>query len=186
MPTRPSHRPAFSSLTVSLFTGLYLFLITSRDFWMETWALLGARPATLVLVTGGFFCLFIATCATFSWKQVMKPLFAVLIFAAATAAWFMDDDGVFRTDGDAAFPPLRFALHMLIFGGLPAALLMWVKVIHRPFFWQLRGNLATAVPALLVAVVVASTHATKYASIVAEDWKVADSSAAGAAVTHRP
>lgn len=64
--------------------------------------------------------------------------------------------------------------------------MLWVKVIHRPFFWQLRGNLAIAVPALFVAVVVASTHATKYASIVAEDWKLADSSAAGTDVTHRP
>lgn len=189
MPTRPSHRPAFSSLTVSLVTGLYLFLITSRDFWMETWALLGARPATLVFVTGGFFCLFIATCATFSWKYAMKPLFVTLILTAATAAWFMDDDGVFRTapaSGDAAFQPLPFAFHLLIFGGLPAALLLWVKVVHRPFFWQLRGNLAIAVPALLVAIVVASTHATKYALIVEQDLKVADSSAAGAAVIHRP
>ncbi|MGJ7040989.1 lipid A ethanolaminephosphotransferase [Shinella sp. BE166] len=190
-PSHLSARPSFASLTVSLATGLYLFLITSRDFWMETWALLGARPDTLVLVTGGFFCLFIATCAIFSWKNVMKPLFILLLLIAAAAAWFMDDDGVFRAteQGEgAAFQPIRFAFHMLAFAGIPAAFLLWVKVVHRPFFWQLRGNLAIAVPTLVVALAVALTHSGKYASIVEEDLKVADGgSAAGASlITHRP
>ena len=195
MSTRPAPRlrsvprPAFGSLTVGLATGLYLFLVTSRGYWMETWALLGARPGTLALVTAGVFCLFIATCAAFSWRQVMKPLFAVLLIAAATAAWVMDEDGVFRAapESAAAFQPLRFAFHMLVFGVAPAALLFWVKVVHRPFFWQLRGNLAIAVPTLVIALAVALTHSSKYASIVEEDMKLADSgNAVGGAVTRRP
>lgn len=181
----PSAGPAFASLTVSLATGLYLFLLTSRDFWMESWVLLGARPGTLALVTGGLFCLFIATCVAISWKRVMKPLFAALLLLAAAAAWFMDEDGVFRAG--SPFQPIGLALHMLVFGVLPAALLLWVKVVHRPFFWQLRGNLAIAVPLLTVAFAVTLTHATKYASIVEEDLKVADSSqAAGASIIRRP
>jgi len=182
-------RPAFGSQTVGLVTGLYLFLVTSRDFWTETWAVLGARPGTLALMTAGVFCLFIAICAAFSWKQVMKPLFAALLIAAATAAWFMDDDGVFRAapNAEAAFQPLRFAFHLLVFGVAPAALLFWVKVAHRPFFWQLRGNLAIAVPTLVIALAIAATHAGKYASIVEDDMTVADSSSAvGAFVTQRP
>lgn len=181
----PAARRAFGSLTVSLATGLYLFLITSRDFWMESWALLGARPGTLALVTGGFLCLFIAACVAVSWKRVMKPLFAALLLLAAAAAWFMDEDGVFRAG--TSFQPLSLAVHMLVFGGLPVALLLWVKVVHRPFFWQLRGNLAIAVPMLAVALAIALTHATKYALIVEEDLKIADSgNAAGASVRHRP
>lgn len=178
-------RPAFGSLTVSLLTGLYLFLLTSRDFWMETWGVLGARPGTLLLVAGGFFCLFIAICVALSWARVMKPVFVLLVLAAAAAAWFMDEDGFFHAApaGETSFKPLRFAVHMLIFGGLPAILLLWVKVAHRPFFWQLRGNLAIAVPMLAIAIAVAVTHATKYARIVAEDLKVADS---GNTLIHRP
>lgn len=178
-------RPAFGSLTVSLVTSLYLFLVTSRDFWTESWALLGAHPGTLALVTGGVFCLFIATCVAASWKQVMKPLFVALLLVAAAAAWLMDEDGVFRAE--ASFQPLQLAVHMLVFGMLPAALLVWVRVVHRPFFWQLRGNLAIAVPMFAVALAVALTHTTKYALIVEEDLKVADSgNAAGASVIHRP
>lgn len=181
----PAARPAFGSLTVSLATGLYLFLVTSRDFWMESWALLGARPGTLALVTGGFLCLFIVTCVAVSWKRVMKPLFAALLLLAAAAAWFMDEDGVFRPH--ASVQPLSLAVHMLVFGGLPAALLLWVKVVHRPFFWQLRGNLAIAVPMLAVALAIALTHATKYALIVEEDLKLADGgNAAGASIIRRP
>lgn len=186
----PAASPAFSSLAVSLATGLYLFLIASRDFWMESWALLGARPITLALVAGGLFCLFVATCVAFSCKRVLKPLFVTLLLLAAAAAWFMDEDGVFRAapaGAEAAFQPLRLAFHMLAFGVLPATLLLWVKVVHRPFFWQLRGNLAIAVPMLAVALAIALTHATKYASIVEEDLKIAGSgNAADASVIHRP
>ena len=97
----------------------------------------------------------------------------------------MDEDGVFRAG--SPFQPIGLALHMLVFGVLPAALLLWVKVVHRPFFWQLRGNLAIAVPLLAVALAVTLTHATKYASIVEEDLKVADSGqAAGASIIRRP
>ncbi|MDX3977201.1 phosphoethanolamine transferase domain-containing protein [Shinella sp.] len=99
------------------------------------------------------------------------------------------DDGVFRAAGEAAtFQPLRFGFHMLAFAGIPAAFLLWAKVVHRPFFWQLRGNLALAVPTLVVAPAVALTHSGKYASIVEEDLKVADGgNAAGASfITRRP
>ena len=74
--------------------------------------------------------------------------------------------------GEAAtFQPLRFGFHMLAFAGIPAAFLLGVKVVQRPFFWQLRGNLAMPCRR----------------SIVEEDLVADGGNAAGASlITRRP
>lgn len=176
-------RPAVASQTAGILVGLYLFFMTSRDFWPEALSRLGERPATLSLLAAGLACLFVAACVIFSWKKMMKPLLAALVLAVAGAVWLLDEDSPFRSFSDNA---AGFTLHMLVFGAVPATLLLWMRVRHGSFFWQLRGNLAIAVPALAIALCVMATHLTDYISIAADEMTVADAADAGATVTVLP
>ncbi|MCR6500182.1 phosphoethanolamine transferase domain-containing protein [Shinella sp. CPCC 101442] len=178
------YRPAFSSQTIGIATGLYLFLLTSRDFWPETQALLGRQPGTLTLLAAGLACLFIGTCVIVSWKKMrMKPLFVVLVLLTASAVWLLDQDSPFRANGGTAGD---FAAHMVLFGLVPMALLLWARVRHGSFFWQMRGNLAVAVPALAIALCVMATHLTDYISIVGEEMGIAGVEDTCANVTVHP
>lgn len=174
--------PALPSQSVGIVTGLYLFLLVIRDFWPETLAQLGGRPGTLAFLTAGLACLFIGTCVIVSWKKMMmKPLLVVLVLLTAAAVWLLDQDSPFRALGSDIG---GFATHMALFGLVPSALLLWIHIQHGSFFWQIRGNLAVAIPAIVIALCVMGTHLADYAAIAGEE--IAGAGDAGAAVTVRP
>lgn len=177
-------RPQLGSIAVSILTALYLLALTNRSFWSKGWLYLDGRPTTLFSIAVGIACLYIAFCVAVSLKYVMKPVFILLILASAAGAWFMDRYGVIidmemirnaaETNSAEAGHLITpgFVLHMLAYGVLPAALLLWVKVRHHTFFWKLRANLAIILPALVIALVAGLSHARVYAATVRahHDW----------------
>ena len=177
-----SLRPAFASQSVSIVTGLYLFVLIILDFWPETLARLGEQPGTLALLTTGLACLFVGTCVIVSWKKMMmKPLLVLLVLLTAAAVWLLDQDSPFRAFGGEI---ANFATHMALFGLVPMALLLWIRIRHGSFFWQMRGNLAVAIPAIAIALSVMTIHLTDYVAIAGEE--IAGGGDAGLAVTARP
>lgn len=177
-------RPQLGSIAVSILTALYLLVLTNGSFWSKGWFYLGGRPTTFFSIAVGIACLYIAVCVAVSVKYLMKPIFILLILASAAGAWFMDRYGVIidmemirnaaETNSAEAGHLITpgFLLHMLVYGGLPAALLLWVKVRHNTFFWKLRANLAVILPAVVIALVAGLSHARLYASTVRmhRDW----------------
>ena len=170
-------RPAFANQSVGIVTGLYLFLLIIRDFWPETLARLGEQPGTLALLTAGLACFFVGTCVIVSWKKMMmKPLLVALVLLTAGAVWLLDRDSPFRAFGGEI---VSFATHMALFGLVPVALLLWIRIRHGSFFWQMRDN-----PAIAIALSVMTIHLTDYVAIAGEE--IAGAGGAGPAVTVRP
>ena len=113
--------------------------------------------------------------------MMMKPLLVVLTLLTASAVWLLDQDSPFRTFGGDI---TSFATHMALFGLLPVALLLWIRIRHGSFFWQMRGNLAVAIPAIAIALSVMTIHLTDYIAIAGEE--IAGIGDAGSAVTVHP
>ena len=177
-------RPQLGSIPVSILTALYLIALTNHSFWAKGWLYLDGRPTTFASIVIGIACLYIALCVAVSVKYLMKPLFILFIFTAAAGAWFMDQYGVIidmemmrnaaETNSAEAGHLITpgFLLHMLVYGALPSALLLWVRVKHHTFFWKLRANLAVILPALVIALVAGFSHARVYAATARthRDW----------------
>lgn len=177
-------RPELGSITVSILTALYLLAVTNGSFWTKGWLYLDGRLTTFASIAIGVASLYIAVCVAVSLKYVMKPLFVLLILASAAAAWFMDRYGVIidtemirnaaETNSAEAGHMITpgFVLHMLAYGVLPSALLLWVKIRHRPFLWKVRANLTVIVPMVVIALVAGFSHARVYAATVRNhrDW----------------
>ena len=100
-------------------------------------------------------------------RWTLKPLLAALIIATAFASWFMQAYGVYldptmlrnalRTDPTEAGELFSAALllHVLIYAGLPLALLWRVRIVNRPWRRALLvrlGLIVLAVLAMLVSV----------------------------------
>ena len=180
----PLWRPQLGSIVVSILTALYLLALTNHSFWSKGWLYLDGRLATFASIAIGIACLYIALCVAVSLKYAMKPIFIMLILASAAGAWFMDTYGVIidmemirnaaETNSAEAGHLITpgFLLHMLVYGVLPSAILMWVRVRHHTFFWKLRANLAIIVPALVIALVAGLSHGRAYAAAVRShhDW----------------
>ncbi|MGH6858785.1 MAG: phosphoethanolamine transferase [Phyllobacterium sp.] len=177
-------RPGIGSVSLSIIVALYLIATANLTFWGKTFALLGGQPLASAFLMIGLACAFIALCVSVSLKYVTKPIFIALVLVSAATSWFMDNYGVIvdvemlqsavnTTNAEAGhFINTAFVWHMLLFGVLPAVLIAWVKVKHRPYLQKVKWNMAVIAPALLILLLAAFAHASTYLSLGREhrDW----------------
>ena len=153
-------RPRIGSITLSVLVSVYLVALTNRTFWSKIHTYLADYPAaiwTLYLAMGVLFVAFLTAL-----KYVAKPFFVLLIVAAAIGSWFTDTFGViidsdmvrnaFQTTPAEAQHLITpgFIVHMFVFAMLPVALLLWVRVDHRPIFQTVARNTAVVLACLVV------------------------------------
>ena len=166
-------RPTLSSDALVLLAVLFFAAASNGPFWRgvldgrsladaSTWSFAASVAVMLLAVH-------VLMIAPFAHRWVVKPLLALLLLVTAFASFFMQRYAVFldptmlrnvlRTDVKEARELLgpALALHVLIFGVLPAALLWRVRVGVRPWkralllrigLWL--GALAALVGALLL------------------------------------
>jgi lipid A ethanolaminephosphotransferase len=166
------------SKTLSLLTALYILAVFNITFWKKIHAYLWAYPFTIAALYVGIFALFSALLVTFSVKYLMKPLFAILIVGASSAAWFMDQFGavidkdmirnVFETTSAEANGLVTKAvvLHLLFTAVIPVLLLFYVKIRHQNFPRKLLANLALVGSCLIVVLAIGFTNSKAIASAV--------------------
>ncbi|AYD03568.1 lipid A ethanolaminephosphotransferase (plasmid) [Neorhizobium sp. NCHU2750] len=164
-------------MTLAVAAALYLVVFTNRTFFTRAYAYFDSHLA-LAAFSFGLTCLFAAFTIAISVKYLLKPVLVLMIFAAASASWFMDGFGTIidvdmirnaaqTTSSEAGHlitPP--YLLHMTVFAILPSLVVCWVKVEHRNFFGKVRWNLTVIVPLLLVALACGVSSARSIASVV--------------------
>ncbi|MBB3966561.1 phosphoethanolamine transferase [Rhizobium metallidurans] len=171
-------RPTIGSVTLSAIVGLYLALFTNFTFWKKVHAYLGFEPGAVIALYIAIITLFIAATTLFSAKYVIKPVLIFLIIAAAMAAWFTDSFGVV-IDTDMIRNAMQttpseaqhlitpgLLLHALLFGLVPVALVLWVRVVHRPIMQKLLWNSVTVIACLAVFSVAALVYSKAYTTAI--------------------
>jgi lipid A ethanolaminephosphotransferase len=171
-------RPRIGSVTLSAIVGLYLVLFTNFTFWKKVHAYLGFEPGAVVALYIAIAMLFIGAITLFSAKYVIKPVLIFLIIAAAMAAWFTDSFGVIL-DSDMIRNAMQttpaeaqhlitpgLLLHALLYGVIPIALVLWVRVVHRPILQKLLWNSLTVIACFAVFAVAALTYSKTYTAAI--------------------
>ncbi|MDI7861688.1 phosphoethanolamine transferase [Rhizobiaceae bacterium n13] len=185
--SEPRHktRPQIGSVTLSVLVALYLLFATNQTFWMKSakyFALdLFALAALIIGLSAGFIALF----TPLSQKFIAKPVFIFCILAAAAASWFIDRFGIVidaemirnavqttPTEAGHLITP-GFLWHMLIVGVVPALLVGWVEIRHRPFWSKAAHNLAVVLPCLIVFALAGYSHFKTFAGIFRQHRELA-------------
>ncbi|MGB6118213.1 MAG: phosphoethanolamine--lipid A transferase [Mesorhizobium sp.] len=170
----PAYRPTIPALGLTLATAIYLLAITNRTFWSKALAYFdghGLQLAGLALV---LLLLHIAVLAIFSGKRLQKPVAIACILIAAASSYFVDRFGVIldrrmfvnivettQTEAGQLLTP-ALVLHMLLYGVLPAAVVMWIRIAPRPRGAAFRQAAFTSISAFLVALAIVSSQASFY------------------------
>ncbi len=176
--TTRSLRPALSSVTLTVLAAAYLLFLTNFTFWSKGLTYFDGHPGALAAFAAGLLALHVAALTVFSVKLVLKPLLVFLILVSALSAYFTDTFGVIinhdmirnaavtTTNEAKHLITPRFALHFLLFGALPAALLVWVRVRHEPIAVKFRQHLAIIAACLLIAGGVTYVYFLEYATVM--------------------
>ena len=141
-------RPAVHTETLVLACAAYVMLAGNGPFWRaalagrswdqaDTW---GFSAALFISLTA----FYTAVAAPLSSRFTVRPLLALILLVTAAASYYMERysvymdrpmlANVFATDYKEARELLGFgmAIHILVFGVLPAALLWWPRLKRRP------------------------------------------------------
>ncbi|WP_427025336.1 phosphoethanolamine transferase [Aureimonas ureilytica] len=156
-------RPLIGSVTLSILTAAYLLLLPNRTFWRKGLAYFSGHEAQLAFLGLGLFLLFVALLTTVSVKYAMKPIFIALILVAASASYYVDTFGILVTrdmiqnimlttpsEARHLFTP-NMALHLTLFGLLPALAIALVRIEHRRFPAKFVHNVLVILPAVIGA-----------------------------------
>jgi lipid A ethanolaminephosphotransferase len=155
-------RPVVGAATLAALVAAYLLAAANVTFWSKAWEGF-ATGAALAAFAAATFAIFLAVTIGLAFRYVAKPVYVFAILAAAGASYFTDGFGtlinanmlenVLATNSNEAgeFLTAGFLIHILVFGILPSAVVLWVRVRHRPFPAAFRSNVLAATLLLALA-----------------------------------
>ena len=171
-------RPSLGSLSTSILVAIYLLVFLNATFWGKAGVYLKDSPIAFVALCVAILALFAIGTVAVSVKYIMKPVLIFYIAVATGAAWFTDTYGVFvdtnmvrntfettqAESKDLLTPGL--VMHFALYLVLPAALLLWVRVIHQPFGRKLRQNLVIIFGCFLIFTSLGVTFYKPYSAVI--------------------
>lgn len=155
-------RPEIGAVTLAALVAVYLLAAANLTFWSKAWEAFASGTALAAFAVATL-AIFLAVTIGLAFRYVAKPLYVFAILSAAGASYFTDAFGTLinsnmlenvlaSNSGEAGefFTP-ALIIHLLVFGILPSALVVWVRLRHRPFGTALRLNLLSVLGLLAFA-----------------------------------
>ena len=161
-------RPAIHTETLVLLVAAFLMAAGNGPFWRAALAGRAWSDAGTWLFAGAVFtslsAFYLAFAAVLSFRHTVRPLLAVLLLVTAAASYYMERYAVYldrpmlanilATNYKEARELLGWGMagHVLLWGGLPAALLWWPRLQRRTLARALAVRAAWVAGAVTVGV----------------------------------
>ena len=156
-------RPVLSPFALNFAVSAYLLALCNATFWGHLFRLFADRPLSAWVFAGAVWALMLLVIQLLAVRRAQKPVLALLIVIAAVTSFYMDTLGVVidremiqnavtttMTESKHLITP-QFLIHVGLYGLIPAALVLAVRVQRRTV-WRALGvwSLVTAASAALV------------------------------------
>jgi lipid A ethanolaminephosphotransferase len=137
-------RPAMRPLTLSLLVTGVILLGHNRTLWARLSEVLGPQPLMLAAMAGAVAAFVLSIVLLLAPRWLQKPWLVALLIIGAVASYYTDRLGV-RIDREMIQNAMNttgaesrhlitagFVGHVLLWGVLPAAGVVWVRLVRRP------------------------------------------------------
>lgn len=165
-PTTPSSssRPGLTPLVLNLAVTTYLFALCNATFWGHLLRIFEGRMLLGVVCAGAIWALLFLVVSLLAVRWAQKPVLVALLLIAAASSYYADKLGVIvdremiQNAMTTTFAESRhlitvdFLTHIVLYGLLPSALVLWVRV-RRPSLLRGLGGWALSVVGSVAMVV---------------------------------
>jgi lipid A ethanolaminephosphotransferase len=168
-------------LTLASLVILYAFVAFNITFWGKGFEIFGTNFVQLAVFTGAVFLLTLAFFAMFNLPYLMKPFLAFTLVLGAVTSYYMDKLGVvidrdmIQNVATTTVTESKhlltgaFVLHVLVFGVLPAALmLVFVRLKPQKIWVAVVSPVLVPVLCIALAAGLLMSHYKTYASVLRE------------------
>jgi lipid A ethanolaminephosphotransferase len=157
------NRPTLSPFVLNVSVATYLMALCNSTFWGNLFRIFDRQPIAAWAFAGAVWALMLLVVSFLAVRRAQKPVLVALLIIAAITSFYMDTLGVVidrdmiqnamtttMAESKHLITP-QFLIHVGLYGVVPAALVIWVR-IRRATVWRgLAGwALATAGSAVLV------------------------------------
>jgi lipid A ethanolaminephosphotransferase len=175
------NRPMLSPLMLNILVTLYLMALCNATFWGHLFRIFDGQLVAAWVFAGAVWALMLLVISLLAVRRAQKPVLMALIVIAAVTSFYMDTLGVVIdremiqnavtttvAESKHLITP-QFLIHVGLYGVIPAALVLWVRV-RRATIWRGLGGwaLVTAGSAALV-VGLLFTNMKGYATVLRAD-----------------
>ncbi len=186
MPAKPpapmsGNRPELSPFLLNVIVSVYLMALCNTTFWGHLFRIFEGQPVAAWVFAGAVWALMLLVISVLAVRGAQKPVLIALLIIAAITSFYMDTLGVVidrdmiqnamtttMAESKHLITP-QFLIHVGLYGVLPAALVIWVRVRRATVWRGLAGwALVTAGSAALV-VGLLFTNMKGYATVLRAD-----------------
>lgn len=147
-PPRP-HRPQLRWATLNLLVATYIMAADNLTLWQRNYTLFKGDPITVATFGAAIWALTALILTVFGFRWLQKPVLVFVLILSAVSSYYMDTLGVI-IDRDMVQNAMtttiaesrqlitpQFLIHVALFGALPAALVIWVRIRAQPLWRNL-------------------------------------------------
>ena len=173
--------PVLTPLVLNALVATYLLALCNATFWGHLFRIFEGRTATALVFAGAVWALMLLVIALLAVRRLQKPVLIALILIAAVTSYYVDvlgvvvDRDMIQNAMTTTFAEskhlitLHFVTHVVVYGVIPAALVLLVRVRRGSVLRGLAGTgiVATVAVALLVGLLF--TNLKAYSTVLRAD-----------------
>ncbi len=174
-------RPTLSPFVLNALVATYLMALCNGTFWGHLFRIFEGRTVTALVFAGAVWALMMLVISVLAVRRAQKPVLVALLMIAGVTSYYVDvlgvvvDRDMIQNAMTTTFAEskhlitLHFIWHVLIYGAIPAALVLWVRVRRASVMRGAAGvGLAVALSAALL-VGLLFTNLKAYSTVLRAD-----------------
>lgn len=175
------NRPEFSPFLLNVIVSVYLMALCNTTFWGHLFRIFEGQPVAAWVFAGAVWALMLLVISVLAVRRAQKPVLVALVIVAAITSFYMDTLGVVIdremiqnavtttvAESKHLITP-QFLIHVGLYGVLPAALVIWVRVRRATVWRGLAGWALVTAGSAALAVGLLFTNMKGYATVLRAD-----------------
>jgi len=142
-----ARRPELSPFVLNVLVATYFLAICNSTFWGHLFRIFDGRTVTALVFAGAVWALMMLVISVLAVRWLQKPVLVALLITAGVTSYYVDVLGVvvdremIQNAVTTTFAEskhlitLHFLSHVFLYGGIPALLVLWVR-IRRASVWR--------------------------------------------------
>jgi len=180
-PTQASplaHRPELSPFVLNALVATYLLAICNSTFWGHLFRIFEGRSVTALVFAGAVWALMLLVVSVLALRRAQKPVLVALLITAGVTSYYVDVLGVvvdremIQNAVTTTFAEskhlitLQFLGHVFLYGVVPSALVLWVRIRRAPVLRGLAGVGLVTVLSVALLVGLLFTNMKAYSTVL--------------------
>lgn len=138
--TASAARPTLSAFVLNAAVATYLLALCNATFWAHLFRIFEGRTVTALVFAGAVWALMLLVISVLAVRRAQKPVLIALLMIAGVTSYYVDVLGVvvdremIQNAMTTTFAEskhlvtLHFVGHVLLYGVLPSAVVLWVRI----------------------------------------------------------